>query len=219
MNQKGFILPLIAIIIVVATGIGGYVFVQRQKVKNENAYVPPVLNPYADAPQSSTSASTSTLTTAAIPADWKTYRNEKYGFEVKYPKDWKQGIQHDPNSMRDILTLTSTSTLTHPYCIKYGCPPDITISVLDISSFRELEEIEERKFQRNGETYNMGGWKNMIINGYPADAKLYAGEGTTLYVYFAGNNKLYAVGFNGAGPLDTLPTINRQVLSTFKFIK
>lgn len=27
-----------------------------------------------------------------VPADWKTYRNKEYGFEMRYPNDWIIGV-------------------------------------------------------------------------------------------------------------------------------
>ncbi len=34
----------------------------------------------------------STQSTPTIPADWKTYRNETLGFEIKYPNDWRNEV-------------------------------------------------------------------------------------------------------------------------------
>ncbi len=79
MNKKqGFssILGIIIILIIVAGGI--YWF-------SQNKSVAPI------SPTDLISVDTS---------DWQTYRNEKYGFELKYPKDWEISV-YDPTS-RDV---------------------------------------------------------------------------------------------------------------------
>ena len=73
--------PVFVIVIIAAMiifGSAGYLYLK--KIENKQA------NPLAVAPTSSVQL-TAPSSTIDI-SDWKTYRNEKYGFEVKYPPDW-----------------------------------------------------------------------------------------------------------------------------------
>ena len=45
-----------------------------------------------------------------ITADWKTYRNEEYGFEFKYPSDWGEVISKEGNRSEEGVLLCGAGT-------------------------------------------------------------------------------------------------------------
>jgi len=73
-NQKGFA-PIVIVLIIVALFVGG-IFIW-QYFEKEEVKIP--------------EEKTSEEMTIDETADWKIYRNEEYGYEIKYPQDWEKG--------------------------------------------------------------------------------------------------------------------------------
>lgn len=86
MNTRQGLAPIVLVIIAAIVLGGGYLLAQKA------GYFPDNTPSDIIQPQAQTNVSTS---------DWKTYRNEKYGFELKYPPDWESGYAHPAATKRE----------------------------------------------------------------------------------------------------------------------
>ncbi len=102
--SRGFIVPLLLIAIaVIIGGSTAYFFIQRPKLSQISASPTTV------------AVSTTTSNTAVLDetAGWKTYRNEHYKFEIKYPSTYEvygqsAGIEHKPPIENDERIMLRT---------------------------------------------------------------------------------------------------------------
>ena len=133
-------------------------------------------------------------------ADWKVYRDEKVGIEIKYPSSWESPF----GSWATAWTVGKI--LDNNYCV---------IDVSGIGSHEaEIPDLLGKGYVQT--SIKIGGIAGIRLTRYPS------GAGLTEAVYFSYKGKSFRIGRNrSVGDKIENECINvfNQILSTFKFTK
>lgn len=139
-----------------------------------------------------------------ITKDWQVYRNEEFGFEIKYPKDWKvsDGFRPIVFSPKDISNYTVSINSTY-----------LNIDILDID-----KEIE---YYKNKGTF-ISEFK--IENGACIKFKAQTKGGEIPAAFMIGKNHTIYINYEAFGTFSNdeynqYKKVYDQMLSTFKFIE
>jgi hypothetical protein len=151
-------------------------------------------------------------------SEWKTYKNEEYGFEFKLQDGWIQNGNPtiSPDGNITILNFASPESQKSEYFKMYGGL--INIWIYNNPKFLSVKEFFNGKIAPNifiDEVGNIVKYNNVIVDGrdslrvdgFPG------GEGVVGIVIV--NDKSRFIEIENKGK----PIITDQILSTFKFIK
>ena len=231
-NQKEFaniilITYLLPIILVVAlAGVAGY-FVLRKPVTP----TPQVALPTSQTSQTPTPVTNNNVSPQANPsndfaANWKTYRNDIYGFELKYPSVW---------TLRDGNKDYKSAGLNNFYqfCNKVITTPDEPLGPNDNfvgrcegENFRVniwKPTAEMKMIANDFATLKLNKENKIAIGGKSASDFIYFGYSEILagphtsHLFVVQTNK-YIYSITGDSCMDNKTDCN-QILSTFKFIQ
>lgn len=135
MNQKTLILSIPVMLAVIL--LGGW-FLSREPKSAPESQNPPAVkeNPPQNAGNLQSPAN---VDTSIDTSNWKTYWNEKYGFELKYPAEWV-ATTPSKNMYNEVLSLTSRDTDSKLMGAQNQAGDNVVIHVL--ASIREDAHVK-----------------------------------------------------------------------------
>ncbi len=152
-------------------------------------------------------------------SDWKTYRNEEYGFEVKYPKEWniKKSMIGGVSPVFDFIS-PELATLLRQHKVDYFC--DISIryypSILNESENTDGATNLKDMISQNHMITPIG---PALLGGENATEVIRGGYGAYYTLLSLHKNHLYEVFFCNRESKEKLNDIDKEILSNFKFMK
>lgn len=223
--RGGFSAISIIVLIVILTifivgGFFGYQYFQLQNIQ-EGAKVPAVEPP-------TPSAKIQPQTTEIDTSNWKTYRNEVYGFEVRHPANWSVIRENKDMSLQNalkrfggdkaevvVLDEKSGRNVTVLYLgtnLNFSdCPSKI--SQEECLKLRETNKMDLDQFMGLGVFQNT---KKTLLNGYNAYE---IGSENAFVIMVENKGEVFQIYFADHSTKNDLSPAEFQVLSTFKFIK
>lgn len=220
--QKSIVLPLVLSVLASAIVFGGFgYYLANSKNDNETTIVTPT---YTTLPITSTPPSSSTTTTDET-ANWKTYTSSIYSFSFKYPQDWTLS-----NATTEEAKSGEIVSLVNPETQKQNLPPGYNRNLV-VSYFKDMNSDDARGGSWEGQrTYksladhftDKNAFKQKTgettVDGKKAYEVTIAGAGSS-YGIMIEYNGIYELNFSTANSKSALGSVEKQILSTFKFTK